>query len=91
MVEQARSGGVQSVARVLDLLKIVGAAGGEIDLSELAARSGLPLPHNQYGKAEIRVVRVFRDTEPHEIVDHDVGVALVGDCAAVHPTGDDAT
>ena len=30
--------------------------------------------HNQYGKAETRVVRVFRDTEPHEIVDYNVSV-----------------
>jgi IclR family acetate operon transcriptional repressor len=44
MVEPARSGGVQSVGRVLDLLEIVGAAGGEIGLSELAAKAGLPLP-----------------------------------------------
>src|SRR5215212_6984188 len=44
MVEPAKSGGVQSVGRVLDLLEIVGAAGGEIGLSELAAKSGLPLP-----------------------------------------------
>ena len=43
MAERA-SGGVQSVGRVLDLLEIVGDAGGEIGLSELAARSGLPLP-----------------------------------------------
>ena len=44
MAEPAKSGGVQSVGRVLDLLEIVGDAGGEIGLSELAARSGLPLP-----------------------------------------------
>ena len=44
MAERAKSGGVQSVGRVLDLLEIVGAAGGEIGLSELAAKSGLPLP-----------------------------------------------
>ena len=44
MTEAAKSGGVQSVGRVLDLLEIVGDAGGEIGLSELAARSGLPLP-----------------------------------------------
>lgn len=35
---------MQSVGRALDLLEIVGTAGGEIGLSELAARSGLPLP-----------------------------------------------
>ena len=44
MAEPVKSGGVQSVGRVLDLLEIVGEAGGEIGLSELAARSGLPLP-----------------------------------------------
>ena len=44
MAEPAKSSGVQSVGRVLDLLEIVGAAGGEIGLSELAAKSGLPLP-----------------------------------------------
>ena len=44
MAEPAKSGGVQSVGRVLDLLEIVGDAGGEIGLSELAAKSGLPLP-----------------------------------------------
>src|SRR4051812_30644174 len=44
MAERAKNGGVQSVGRVLDLLEIVGDAGGEIGLSELAARSGLPLP-----------------------------------------------
>ena len=40
------------------------------------------LGHNQYGKAETRVVRVFRDTEPHEIVDYNVSVALCGDLGA---------
>ena len=43
---------------------------------------------NQYGKAETRVVRVFRDTEPHEIVDYNVSVALSGDFADVHLVGD---
>jgi len=46
------------------------------------------LGHNQYGKAETRVVRVFRDSEPHEIVDYNVSVALSGDFADVHMTGD---
>jgi len=43
---------------------------------------------NQYGKAETRVVRVFRDTEPHEIVDYNVSVQLRGDFADVHLRGD---
>ncbi len=46
------------------------------------------LGHNQYGKAETRVVRVFRDADPHEIVDYTVSVALTGDFADVHLAGD---
>ena len=37
---------------------------------------GVKLGYNQYGKAENRVVRVFRDSDPHEIVDYNVSVAL---------------
>ena len=39
---------------------------------------GVKLGYNQYGKAENRVVRVFRDSDPHEIVDYNVSVALNG-------------
>jgi urate oxidase len=46
------------------------------------------LGHNQYGKAENRVVRVFRDREPHHIVDYNVSVALSGGQEAPHLTGD---
>jgi urate oxidase len=45
---------------------------------------------NQYGKAENRVVRVFRDGDPHEIVDYNVSVALSGGQDAPHLTGDNA-
>ena len=48
----------------------------------------ITLGHNQYGKAETRVVRIFRDTEPHEIADYNVSVALVGDFDDVHYSGD---
>lgn len=48
------------------------------------------LGHNQYGKAETHVVRVYRDSEPHEIVDYNVSVALTGDFADTHQTGDNA-
>ena len=51
---------------------------------------GVKLAHNQYGKAETRVVRVYRDTDPHELVDYNVSVALSGDFADVHLTGDNA-
>lgn len=43
-VRPAGNGGVQSLARALDLLELMAAAGGEIGLSQLAADSGLPLP-----------------------------------------------
>jgi len=48
------------------------------------------LGHNQYGKAETRVVRVYRETDPHEIVDYNVSCALSGDFADTHLTGDNA-
>ena len=48
----------------------------------------ITLGHNQYGKAETRVVRVYRDSDPHEIVDYNVSVALSGDFEDIHRTGD---
>jgi urate oxidase len=45
---------------------------------------------NRYGKAETRLVRVFRDGREHALVDLNVGVALSGDLAATHLTGDNA-
>ncbi len=45
---------------------------------------------NQYGKAEVRVVRVRRDGERHDLADLNVSVALGGDLAATHETGDNA-
>ena len=51
---------------------------------------GITLGHNQYGKAETRVVRVYRDSDPHEIVDYNVSVALVGDFDEIHYSGDNA-
>ncbi|HXZ77888.1 MAG TPA: urate oxidase [Streptosporangiaceae bacterium] len=51
---------------------------------------GVKLAHNQYGKAETRVVRVYRDADPHELVDYNVSVALSGDFEDIHLTGDNA-
>jgi urate oxidase len=45
---------------------------------------------NQYGKAENRVVRVYRDTARHEIRDLNVSTALRGDFRDAHATGDQA-
>lgn len=45
---------------------------------------------NQYGKAEVRLVRVDRDTPRHDVTDLTVSVTLQGDLAATHLTGDNA-
>jgi urate oxidase len=43
---------------------------------------------NQYGKAESRVVRIYRDTARHQIRDLNVSTALRGNFEAAHTTGD---
>ncbi|MGW6283227.1 factor-independent urate hydroxylase [Kribbella sp. NPDC055071] len=43
---------------------------------------------NQYGKAESRVVRIYRDTPRHQIRDLSVSSALRGNFEAAHTTGD---
>jgi urate oxidase len=48
----------------------------------------ITLGPNQYGKAETRVVRVYRDTPRHEIRDLNVSTSLRGDFEAAHTTGD---
>lgn len=50
------------------------------------------LGYNQYGKAEVHVVRVFRDDPdaPHDLVDYNVSVALTGDFDDAHQVGDQA-
>ena len=45
---------------------------------------------NRYGKAETRLVRVFRDDDTHRIADLNVSIALSGDLAATHLTGDNS-
>ncbi|MDQ0895222.1 factor-independent urate hydroxylase [Agromyces ramosus] len=45
---------------------------------------------NQYGKAEVRVVKVTRDTDRHEIEDLNVTSQLRGDFAAAHLAGDNS-
>src|SRR5690606_22935268 len=46
------------------------------------------LGRNQYGKAEVRVFRVYRDTPRHEVRDLNVWTALRGDFTDAHVTGD---
>jgi urate oxidase len=50
----------------------------------------IELGRNQYGKAETRVVRIYRDTERHEIRDLNVTTALRGDFTDAHTRGDQA-
>ncbi|WP_394552818.1 factor-independent urate hydroxylase [Agromyces sp. MMS24-JH15] len=46
------------------------------------------LGDHQYGKAENRIVRIYRDAPRHEIHDVSVSTALRGDFAAAHTEGD---
>jgi urate oxidase len=48
------------------------------------------LGRNSYGKSAIRLVKVTRASERHELSDVTVDVALEGDFAAVHATGDNS-
>jgi len=48
------------------------------------------LGENQYGKAEVRLVRVDRGPQAHGITDLNVTTTLAGDLAATHLTGDNA-
>jgi urate oxidase len=50
--------------------------------------SGIILGKNQYGKAENRLVRIYRDSPRHEIHDVNVSVCLRGDFTAAHLAGD---
>ncbi|MET0740040.1 MAG: factor-independent urate hydroxylase [Candidatus Nanopelagicales bacterium] len=51
---------------------------------------GIVLGPNQYGKAENRVVRVYRDQPRHVVRDLNVSTALRGDFGDAHTTGDQA-
>lgn len=52
--------------------------------------SDIVLGPNQYGKAEVRVVRINRDTEVHQIRDLNVTSFLRGDYTECYVTGDNA-
>lgn len=49
---------------------------------------GISIGHNQYGKAENRVVRIMKGGEAHDIHDYNVSVSLQGDFDTVHTQGD---
>jgi urate oxidase len=48
------------------------------------------LSDNQYGKAEVRLVRVDRDPAGHAVTDLNVTTTLAGDLTATHLTGDNS-
>lgn len=52
--------------------------------------NNIVLGDNQYGKAEVRVVKVTRDTDRHRIEDLNVTSQLRGDFQAAHLQGDNA-
>ncbi|MGH8823581.1 MAG: factor-independent urate hydroxylase [Jiangellaceae bacterium] len=51
---------------------------------------GIVLGPNSYGKAENRLLRIYRDTPRHEIRDLSVSTSLSGDFDAAHVAGDQA-
>jgi urate oxidase len=56
----------------------------------MSEHAKIVLGPNQYGKAEVRVVKITRDTDRHEIEDLNVTSQLRGDFAAAHFDGDNA-
>ncbi|WP_159610711.1 factor-independent urate hydroxylase [Glutamicibacter sp. JC586] len=53
-------------------------------------QSKIVLGSNQYGKAEVRLVKITRDTERHQIQDLNVTSQLHGDFSAAHQDGDNS-
>lgn len=56
----------------------------------MMSESTIVLGANQYGKAEVRLVRIDRDTPRHEITDLTVTSQLRGDFASAHTAGDNS-
>jgi urate oxidase len=56
--------------------------------STQGARGGIVLGQNNYGKSEVRLVKVKRDTDRHELWDLTVDVTLEGDFEAAYVRGD---
>ena len=53
-------------------------------------RVKVKLGENNYGKADVQLFKVFRDTPRHEVRDVRVRVAMTGDFGAAHADGDNA-
>lgn len=57
-------------------------------IAETNTGTRIVLGKNQYGKAEVRLVKITRDTDRHEIEDLNVSSQLHGDFNAAHRDGD---
>ena len=62
----------------------------ETSSREAAASGEIVLGQNNYGKSEVRLVKVRRDADRHELWDLRVDVALEGDFEAAHVEGDNS-
>lgn len=55
-----------------------------------APAARIVLGQNNYGKSEVRVFKVNRDTDRHKVWDLDVRISLEGDFEAAHVAGDNS-
>ena len=51
----------------------------------------MPLIRNKYGKGRVRVMRIHRDGERHEVSQLDVKVMIEGDFARAYTNADNST
>src|SRR5947208_12811483 len=66
------------------------AAAQRLRAHDLQRHMTIVLGDNQYGKSETHVVRVTKKGRTHEIKDLNVSIALAGDFADTHLTGDNS-
>ncbi|MBZ9713532.1 factor-independent urate hydroxylase [Deinococcus multiflagellatus] len=90
--EQERAAALHEIGRiarlrVLDLIQ-PGGAPAPTSQEEPAMTVKVKLGENNYGKADVRLFKVFRDGPRHDIKDMQVRVAVTGDFDAAHTDGD---
>lgn len=56
----------------------------------IATKSKIVLSQNNYGKSEVRLVKVTKHADRHDLIDMNVDVALEGDFDAAHKEGNNA-
>lgn len=86
-------GEITKIAR-LRLQDLVGSGGSGLKRTRTTettgGETGIFLGSNDYGKSGIRLVKVKRDADRHELWDLDVAVSLEGDFEAAHVNGDNS-